>query len=69
MEMNKKDSTKFEGGYAPPASSYVHFKSMIVPMGKAEATKESTKQHNEYVVYYTDQVRIRYVVKLEMKGQ
>jgi len=38
MEKAKKDSTKCHGSKAPPETSYVNLKNVIVPKGKAVST-------------------------------
>ncbi len=69
MEKNKKDSTKCHGAKAPPESSYVNHKGMIVPKGQAVPTNSgSWMGHNEYIVYNINQARIRYVLRMEMNG-
>jgi hypothetical protein len=70
MEQAKKDSTKYDGGKAPPESSYVKHKDMIVPKGKPISTgKTGWGGHNEYIVYNINQARIRYILRMSMNGQ
>lgn len=42
MERNGKHSTKCHGRVAPPESSYVNLKGMIVPNGKAAVTNSGS---------------------------
>lgn len=68
MEKNKKDSTKCHGRIAPPESSYVKLNGITVPKGKAVQTKSgSWMGHNEFIVYNTNQARIRYIVRMKIK--
>ena len=70
MLKNKKDSTKYDGGKAPPASSYVTHKGMTVPKGKPVTSgKSGWGSHNEYIVYNINQARIRYILRMNMNGQ
>lgn len=63
MERNGKHSTKCHGRIAPPESSYVNLKGMIVPNGKATVTNSGSYMgHNEYIVYNMNQARIRYIL-------
>lgn len=69
MEKNKKHSTKCHGSKAPPESSYVKHKEVIVPKGKPEPTNSgSWMGHNEYIVYNINQARIKYILRMEMNG-
>lgn len=69
MEKNKKDSTKCHGSKAPPESSYVKHKDVIVPKGVPIPTNSgSWMGHNEYIVYNMSQARIRYVLRMNMNG-
>ena len=66
MEKAKKDSTKYDSGRAPPTSSYVNYKGMTVPMGKPNSG--NSWGNNEYVVYNTNQAKIRYILRMNMNG-
>jgi hypothetical protein len=68
MTKNKKDSTKYNGGKAPPKSTYVTYKGMTVPKGKAVTEKGKWGGHNEYIVYNTNQAKIRYILRMKMNG-
>lgn len=69
MEKNKKNSTKCHGAKAPPESCYVKHKNMIVPNGKPVPTGSGSYMgHNEYIVYNTNQARIRYIIEMKMNG-
>ena len=55
---------------APPKSSYVNHKGMIVPKGKPVTSgKSGWGSHNEYIVYNINQARIRYILRMNMNGQ
>ena len=70
MEQNKKNSTKCHGSKAPPESSYVKLKNMVIPKGKPVPTGSGSYMgHNEFIVYNMNQARIRYVLRMDMKGQ
>ncbi len=69
MEKNKKDSTKCHGSKAPPEDSYVKLKDIIVPKGVPKATGSGSYMgHNQFIVYNMSQARIRYVLRMDMKG-
>ena len=40
---------------------------VVVPLGKPESSgiKDTTLEYNEYIVYSTDQIKIRYIVQLD----
>ena len=70
MEKNKKHSTKCHGSKAPPESSYVKLNGVTVPKGKPVPTGSgSSMGHNEYIVYNMNQARIKYILRMDMKGQ
>ena len=62
MRQNGKDSN-FAGAH-PPASSWENFNGMKLPLG--DASKDGRGGCNEYVVYNTNQARIRYVLRMKM---
>lgn len=69
MVKHKKDSTKCHGAKAPPESSYVKHKDMIVPKGVPVPTNSGSYMgHNEFIVYNMSQARIRYVMRMSMNG-
>lgn len=69
MEKSKKDSTKCHGSSAPPESSYVKVKGVMVPKGKPVPTNSGSYMgHNEYIVYNINQTRIKYILRMEMNG-
>lgn len=69
MERNGRHSTKCHGAKAPPESSYVNFKNMIVPNGPAVPTGSGSYMgHNEFIVYNINQARIRYIIEMNMNG-
>jgi len=69
MEQAKKDSTKCYGSKAPPESSYVKHKNFIVPKGKPQPTGSGSYMgHNEFIVYKKNQARIKYIIRMDMKG-
>lgn len=69
MEQNKKHSTKCHGSKAPPESSYVKLNGITVPKGKPVSTGSGSYMgHNEFIVYNMNQARIRYVLRMDMKG-
>ena len=69
MERNGRHSTKCHGSKAPPESSYVNFKNMIVPKGPAQPTGSGSYMgHNEFIVYNINQARIRYIIEMNMNG-
>lgn len=69
MEKNKKNSTKCHGSKAPPESSYVKLNGVTVPKGKPVATGSGSYMgHNEYIVYNINQARIKYILRMDMKG-
>ena len=60
-----KHSTWGVGTTAPPKSSYMKFeKDIQVPLGKLAPQKEGGNLgYNEFVVYDTSQVRMRYLLR------
>ena len=68
-----KNSTKGLGRSAPTRSEALPDGTCAVPMGPV-ATSERVGlalQYNEYIVYHTDQVRMRYLVRVrfDFKGR
>ena len=69
MEQNKKHSTKCHGSKAPPESSYVKLNGVTVPKGKPVPTGSGSYMgHNEFIVYNMSQARIKYILRMDMKG-
>jgi hypothetical protein len=69
MEKNKKHSTKCHGAKAPPPSSYVKHKEVIVPKGVPQPTNSGSYMgHNEFIIYNMSQARIKYVLRMNMNG-
>jgi hypothetical protein len=47
----------------------VKIKNAIVPKGKAVPTASGSYMgHNEYIVYKMEQARIKYIMRMDMKG-
>ena len=62
------NSTQCEGCNLPdPAANKTLDKDIIVPSGKIiqNKDKKAHRSHNEFIVYNTDQIRIRYLVKVK----
>ncbi len=61
------DSTKGLGKWAP--SSTTNIKGIAIPNGKCEETKENTVlRYNEYIVYDTNQILIKYLILTKNVG-
>lgn len=60
-------STLAVGQIAPPPTSYTTFRSMSVPLGKPEPTKEKVCPvvENEFVIYDVSQAQIEYLVRVK----
>eukprot|EP00005_Dracoamoeba_jomungandri_P000909 CAMPEP_0174254406 /NCGR_PEP_ID=MMETSP0439-20130205/3732_1 /TAXON_ID=0 /ORGANISM="Stereomyxa ramosa, Strain Chinc5" /LENGTH=1042 /DNA_ID=CAMNT_0015335969 /DNA_START=19 /DNA_END=3144 /DNA_ORIENTATION=- len=60
------DSTKALGATAPNPAQTVVWDGVVVPCGEPSHTGiKSSCSHNEYIVYNTDQVRMRYLLKIQ----
>lgn len=58
------DSTKALGKVAPNPKDDVWWDDVKLPCGTPKKTGISSAcSHNEYIVYSTDQIRIRYLIK------
>lgn len=63
-------STKALGQYAPSEKTYekLNGTDITVPVGKVVSTGiKSMCSHNEYIVYDTAQIHIRYLIRLKFK--
>lgn len=61
-----KHCTKGVGRTGPhPKNEYVHSEGFTIPMGPASKTdaQHTSLEYNEYIVYNTDQVRLKYLLK------
>ena len=57
-------STKYLGGCFPPEESYVNLDGVKVPIGKPKSA--NSYDFNEYIVYDTSQLKIKYLLKLKV---
>eukprot|EP00913_Durusdinium_trenchii_P034974 g32716.t1 len=54
------------GTWTPDPGGACKLDAMTVPLGQLQKGPEGVLQHNHYVVYNLNQVRIRYIVEVEM---
>ena len=61
-----KHSTKGCGRTAPPVNSYIDHLDMKIPIGKGETNTNlnGSLLYNEYIVYDTKQVQMKYLFKV-----
>jgi len=57
-------STKYQGSTFPPENSYIDLNGVKVPLGKP--SNKNGWDFNEYIVYDTAQVKMKYLLKLKV---
>lgn len=52
---------------APDAATYVKYDDFTIPSGKPKRTRSKHyMEHNEYIVYNTNQAQIKYLVRMKL---
>lgn len=57
-------STKYLGGCYPPSDSYIDLDGVQVPIGTPD--KQQSWDFNEYIVYDTSQLKLKYLLRLKV---